>query len=371
MLCPQGFDFAWQYIEAKQPMLCPQGLDFAWANPPIFCFKGNFFNFLKTVSMNFQRKFQCRRLCVSVLTGLFMSFLQGLHAQTVPRVDTVLLAVFNTSSKFRLKHAGFGLRTPPSQELLTQMVWSHDTVMTSQVVGTDSLGRPIRKWQVTNSCGKVSRAIKNKVALLPLRACDPTWVCLNAQRAGAKAVIFMHTANHRDSLQLPSGSYADSIRIPCYVVRRDIGKVLSALLPSAVGIKRPDTMPEDAQARRTWNDLSNMPQATYNTLATDVTDNFNPNLRNTNALRKSISTTIKISPNPATEMVYVDYELNPVAEAKVVVKNALGHLIYTTQLSEQNGTLTVPVQDWANGIYFLEVVQEKRVLKTLKIAIQH
>jgi hypothetical protein len=310
---------------------------------------------------------RCLLCWIALLSGSQM-FAQ---APAPTRTDTVLLAVFNTSSKFRLKHAGFGLRTPSSRELLTQMVLAHDTVMTNQVVGVDSLGRQRRKWVTTFQCGKISKNVKDKVALVPLRACDPTLVCLNAQRAGAKAVIFMHTANHQDSLQMPTGAFVDSIRIPCYVIRRDIGKVLSALLPSAVGIKRPDTMPEDAQARRTMNDLSNTPQATANTLSADVAGDFNGNLLNTNALRKSITTQIKVSPNPAIEIVYVDYQFERIAETKVVAKNALGHIIYTTPIIEQSGTLTVPVHDWANGIYFFEVVQEKRVLKMIKIAVQH
>jgi Secretion system C-terminal sorting domain/PA domain len=305
------------------------------------------------------------------LMGLLISSSMSAQAPTPMRTDTVLLAVFNTSSKFRLKHTGFGLQTPASGELLTQLVLAHDTVMTSHLIGVDSLGRQRRKWVTTYQCGKISKNVKDKVALVPLRACDPTLVCLNAQRAGAKAVIFMHTANHRDSLQVPTGAFADSIQIPCYVIRRDIGKVLSALLPSAVGIKRPDTMPEEAQARRTMNDLSNVPQATLNTLAVDDGDDTNDNLRNNKALRKSIITQIKISPNPATEIVYVDYQLEQITDAKVVAKNALGHLIYTAPIGEQSGTLTVPVQDWSNGIYFFEVIQSKRTLKILKVAIQH
>jgi hypothetical protein len=334
---------------------------------PCYAWNARFFSiFFKSF---FMKRFFLR--CLLCWIALLSGFQMVAQAPAPTRTDTVLLAVFNTSSKFRLKHAGFGLRTPLSRELLTQMVLAHDTVMTNQVVGVDSLGRQRRKWVTTSQCGKISKNVKDKVALVPLRACDPTLVCLNAQRAGAKAVIFMHTANHRDSLQLPTGAFVDSIRIPCYVIRRDIGNVLSALLPSAVGIKRPDTMPEDAQARRTLNDLSNVPQATFNPLMADGADGFNDNTLTHNVLRNSIIPQIKISPNPASEMVYVDYQLERVAAAKVVAKNALGHLIYTTPIGEQSGTLTVPVHDWANGIYFFEVVQEKRVLKTLKIAVQH
>jgi Secretion system C-terminal sorting domain/PA domain len=332
--------------------------------------QGFFESFLKSFGMK-QFLLKCFLFGMSLLAGSKMDA----QAPAPTRTDTILLAVFNMSSKFRLKHVGFGLRTPVSGELLTQMVLAHDTVMTSQLMGVDSLGRQRRKWVTTYQCGKMSKNVKDKVALVSLRACDPTLVCLNAQRAGAKAVIFIHTANHRDSLQVPTGAFVDSIRIPCYVIRRDIGKVLSALLPSAVGIKRPDTMPEDAQARRTMNDLSNVPQATLNTLAVndegDSNANPNANLPNNKALRKSIITQIKISPNPATEIVYVDYQLEQITDAKVVAKNALGHLIYTAPIGEQSGTLTVPVQDWANGIYFFEVIQAKRTLKTLKIAIQH
>jgi Secretion system C-terminal sorting domain/PA domain len=303
--------------------------------------------------------------------GLLAGSKMDAQAPAPTRTDTVLLAVFNTSSKFRLKHAGFGLRTPASAELLTQMVLAHDTVMTNTLIGVDSLGRQRRKWVTTYQCGKISKNVKDNVALVSLRACDPTLICLNAQRAGAKAVIFIHTANHRDSLQVPTGAFVDSIRIPCYVIRRDIGRVLSALLPSAVGIKRPDTMPEDAQARRTLNGLSNVPQATLNELAANDTENSTHNELIPNPLRKSVRTQIKISPNPVSETIYVDYQFEQGIDAKVVAKNALGHLIYTASLGEQSGTLNISVQHWANGIYFFEVVQDKRILKTIKIAVQH
>jgi hypothetical protein len=158
-------------------------------------------------------------------------------AQT-PRVDTIVLSVYNTSQRFMLYPMPFGSPTPPAA-FTAEMVVSLDTVHVLRAI-PDSAGTHVPTWVTERVCGKVSADLTGKVALLPLNpSCDLSTQVLNAQNAGASRVVLIHTTNNRDSVQLPTtGVYsaASQITIPCYTVRQGIGAQMGLMLPSMVGI---------------------------------------------------------------------------------------------------------------------------------------
>ncbi|NJN35671.1 MAG: T9SS type A sorting domain-containing protein [Saprospiraceae bacterium] len=80
--------------------------------------------------------------------------------------------------------------------------------------------------------------MKNKIAVIDLnKDCDVTKVCLNVQRAGAKAFVIVHNSNSNGNIKLPkNGVYKDSIRIPIFTIRRSLGERITSMLPSWVGI---------------------------------------------------------------------------------------------------------------------------------------
>jgi hypothetical protein len=173
----------------------------------------------------------------SVIIGLMM-MTRLLYAQ-MPRVDTIVLSVYNTNQRFMLYPMPFGSQRVPSG-FTASMQPSHDTVNVLRS-RPDSSGAPVFKWVTEHVCGKVSAEVKGNVALLELNpACDVSTQVFHAQEAGATTVVMVHTTDSRDSVRLPqSAQYVDAqrITIPCYTVRRSMGAKIGTMLPSMVGIK--------------------------------------------------------------------------------------------------------------------------------------
>ncbi|MEO0042472.1 MAG: hypothetical protein RL329_1920, partial [Bacteroidota bacterium] len=134
------------------------------------------------------------------------------YAQT-PRVDTIVLSVYNTSQRFMLYPMPFGKATPASG-FTAEVVASLDTVNVLRA-RPDSAGNNVPMWVTEHVCGKVSADLKGKVALVQLNpACDLSTQVLNAQAAGAVRVVMIHTTNNRDRVQLPAtGVYPAASRI--------------------------------------------------------------------------------------------------------------------------------------------------------------
>ena len=157
------------------------------------------------------------------------------YAQT-PRMDTLVLSVYNTSQRFMLYPMPFG-RQQLSEGFTAEMVRSLDTAHVLRP-RPDSVGNLAPMWVTESVCGKVSTDLRGKVALLQFHpACDVSTQVLNAQNAGAATVVMIHTTNSRDSVRLsPTVQYIDfqRVTIPCYTVRRSLGDKIGQMLPSMV-----------------------------------------------------------------------------------------------------------------------------------------
>ena len=101
------------------------------------------------------------------------------YAQT-PRVDTIVLSVYNTSQRFMLYPMPFG-RQQPTDGFTAEMVRSLDTANVLRP-RPDSAGNLVPVWVTESVCGKVSADLRGKVALLQMNpACDVSTQVLNAQ----------------------------------------------------------------------------------------------------------------------------------------------------------------------------------------------
>jgi hypothetical protein len=309
------------------------------------------------------------------------------------RADSVLLSVFNTGVKYRLTPATFAPRST-GEELLTEMVMVQDTVVSFvEMVGNgttflppllveqmpDSVRlaletRKLMRAVVTHRCDKpITADVKDKIVLMTLGTCDPSLMCLNAQRVGAKAIILCHPNNNRDSIQLSSGAFADSITIPCYTVRRDIGERMSALMPSQVGIKKPEVMPEDAQGLkgRSNNNTSTtatkeVPQLAENAENTEgVAGNSMTDIQSTNSPTSTKSSTkmsLNLSPNPANDMSTLTLNLSKKVDIAIEIMNEAGQIMRRKTLQNiQVGSLDIDTREWASGAYFIHLTDGKGV----------
>ena len=318
------------------------------------------------------------------------------------RPDSVLLSVYNTGSLYRLTPASFAPRTP-REELLTDMVWVSDTIVrfeNSVINATlpeqllskmpDSLrqrytSRKLMEMVTNRKCDKAINPVEvqGKVVIMELGTCDASRKALMAQRAGAKAIILVHNNNLPTNIQVTWGHYQDSIRIPCYTVRKDIGKRISAMLPSKVGIKRPDTMPVNAEALTIANNGNKSAQTQQSkTKADNLSENTgnpqqNPNFANnlTNSPFKLADGTDynwRISPNPTSDYTTIEYRFSNPTDVRIEVFNKLGQVLSRTDYkAAQSGIVDMDVVNWASGIYTVHLTPKGNTPSVKKVVVQH
>lgn len=84
----------------------------------------------------------------------------------------------------------------------------------------------------------------------------------------------------------------------------------------------------------------------------------------------SISSKLNISPNPASNQVTIDYALSS-ANNTIVIKNLLGAVVATNDLSSTNGKTTVNTTDFIDGIYFVTITSNGTPVSSRKLIIKH
>lgn len=283
--------------------------------------------------------------------------------------DTIELSVLNTGVKYRLIVAAFG-KPQTGAELLTDMVFVHDTVVSYVVTpsdGTsfmpakllvkmpDSLRRAFQSQKkmkpvITNRCDKpITTNVKDRVVLMQLGACDPSVMCLNAQNAGAKAVVLIHSSNKIDSILLKKMAGRAEIKITCYTVTRATGAKIAALLPSHVGIKKRVNTSVQALTTTLTDSARAAIQAQQDAVAKAEYDAY---------IAKNSFTGIgwQIAPNPVHEEAELVYNFEKRANFMVEVFNEIGQLVTNYQLPDaQRGKLNIDVSAWQNGTYNVSV----------------
>jgi Secretion system C-terminal sorting domain len=310
--------------------------------------------------------------------------------------DTIELSVFNTGVKYRLVVATFG-KPQTGAELLTEMVCVHDTVMSYVATGSngttflpptllakmpDSLRRVFQaqkmmKPVITTRCDKpITANVKDKVVLMTLGTCDPSTMCLNAQNAGAKAVVLIHPSNKLDSILLKKGPGRDELKITCYTVTRSTGDKILALLPSHIGIKRRVVTPNQNLVAQTNNGLATTAaKETAKMTENDADTEGSP--EKTNSLpptaNRPFSAKVKfgISPNPSYDQTTVSYQFSKATDAKIEVETASGQVVLSQQLKGVTvGNLDISTSEWANGTYILSMQYGKEI-KTKQFVVAH
>ena len=314
--------------------------------------------------------------------------------------DSVQLSVFNTGAKYRLMPATFGAPTTGA-ELLTEMVLVQDTVITyvatesngatfmppkllakmpdslRRVFQTQRLMRPI----ITHRCDKpITADVKDKVVVMELGTCDPSAMCLNAQEAGAKAIVLIHSSDNKDSILLKNGSGRNDLKIRCYSVTRGMGAKIAALLPSQVAIKKRVATPNQALIAQTSTGGATTAATTAAQSATQMeekdadTEGSSEKANGTQpTANSSFSAKVKfgLSPNPSHDQTTVTYQFAKPTDATIEVETVSGQVILRQMLKGVTvGSLEVQTSEWANGTYILSMQSGKDV-KTKQFVVQH
>jgi hypothetical protein len=239
------------------------------------------------------------------------------------------------------------LRERSERWLKTANVQSDDVRSKKTHQNTEGVEETVVASQRT--CMLQTDNVKDQVALIHYdKACDMTFKCLQAQKAGAMMAIVIHPTNNSDSLILKGGRYSDSLKIACFSITQSQGDSIRAMLPSYVGIFKPEIKPD----------------------VTDSTQMVKKDLIAFEVLNNDIGS-IALSPNPARDMVSITYQLQDVPEAKMEVVNSMGQVTHRQILrGGASGTLDIDIQRWGNGVYIVELSYGEKVMRQ-KLIVQH
>ena len=80
---------------------------------------------------------------------------------------------------------------------------------------------------------------------------------------------------------------------------------------------------------------------------------------------------LKIYPNPASNYLFIEYDIIFIKEAKLQIYNSIGAIVYTKILVEKQDNFKISVSDYKNGLYFCSLQIDGKPLNTKKILINH
>lgn len=80
---------------------------------------------------------------------------------------------------------------------------------------------------------------------------------------------------------------------------------------------------------------------------------------------------LKLYPNPASDYLFIDYDIIFVKEAKLQIYNSIGAIVYTKILDEKQDNFKISVSEYKNGLYFCSLQIDGKLLNTKKILINH
>lgn len=320
-----------------------------------------------------------------------------LTAQTTASADTIYLATYNTGMQFQLKRAPFGEKKP-KLEVVTPMVFAEDSieVKNKEVVKNfqpptiaqlrikasenDRRGanpqRPsqseIDKMKANKgkrTCTIYTKNLKGNIVLLDFdKGCDPSFKCLQAQRAGANGVIVISDSDKKDSIALEKGKYADSLRIPCFSITRSQGDSLRFILPSQVALFVPQRRSDNDLSLLASNEilLQQQNQSSHKVgdakSAIGEQDVFNLNQPN-QPLR------FALTPNPSNTEARLEYAFSEPTALTIKVLNEAGQTMKIYQrLQTQTESIIFQTTDWVNGFYIIRLTTPNtQVIKRLVV----
>ena len=309
---------------------------------------------------------------------------------------SINISLYNTGARFELKRAPFGSQTPKLDSVKT-IVFAADTFeVKKNAVGQDLIlpsaieiknkieaNRPtdvpkkpteqeiekIKKNAAKRSCIIDTKGLKDKIVLIDFdKNCDPAQKCVQAQLAGAYAVIVIYDTNKKDSISMSKSLLSAAITIPCYSIIRQQGDSLRVMLPSKAAFFTPRPRPSQNSQLAQQNLINQQIQNNVSKeKATAVSEDPQDLTLNSVGGKKPI---LKLSPNPTRDIAYLNYGFPEATDFQVAVKNAVGQVIFTQILrGVQIGTVELNTQGWANNIYIVEMRFGKEVIRQ-KLVVQ-
>jgi hypothetical protein len=78
-----------------------------------------------------------------------------------------------------------------------------------------------------------------------------------------------------------------------------------------------------------------------------------------------------VYPNPANEVLNINYELSTGAEkAEVAIFNTIGEVVYQTTVSADNKAMKIDVRNFDKGLYVIKIVDNQGNAQNQKVLVQ-
>lgn len=81
------------------------------------------------------------------------------------------------------------------------------------------------------------------------------------------------------------------------------------------------------------------------------------------------ATSLRVYPNPATNLLKLNYQVSSVKDSWFTIYNLLGNAVKTIRLEKTSASLNIPVSELEAGIYFYSVSVNGKAIETSKLII--
>jgi hypothetical protein len=78
---------------------------------------------------------------------------------------------------------------------------------------------------------------------------------------------------------------------------------------------------------------------------------------------------MKVHPNPATVVAYLDYKMTEKIQAKLTIRNLLGKVVDEFSMPQGEHRLKIPTANYDSGVYFYTLTINGKVVKSKKLIV--
>ncbi len=198
------------------------------------------------------------------LLAVLVSINATIFAQA-SKTDTIYLTVYNTGGSYMLKRAPYGEQTPKTDSVKEMVAATDSFSQKDNKVAADfkpKTNKEIELLAPTNktkpdlrvkptvadiakvlanaakrTCKISEKNLKGKIVLIDYdKGCDQTDKCVQAQKAGAAAIIVIFDVTNKVTDNLQSEEFDNEIKIPVFAVTSKQGDSIRMHLPSRVAL---------------------------------------------------------------------------------------------------------------------------------------
>ena len=330
---------------------------------------------------------------------LSLAVTSALMAQQATKTDSIYLTLYNTGGKYLLKRAVYGEQTP-RVAIIKDMVLTKDSFvvktnkldagfkpktnaeMKSLLPTSKTPSAPVKITQgdiekaknnaARRTCIISQKDLRDKIVLIDYDTyCDQSEKCLQAQKAGAAAIIVIFDATKKDDDKLESEGFDDNLKIPIYSVSTKVGDTIRAHLPSKASLWVKGAIPVIPQPLISLPTDSTKIKKVDNVLTVATALDSNKMVQTDAAQFLSTNKNFNVSPNPANGYVTVKYNVENAASVRITLINEAGAEVYSQKLGAGNGSHIIETKSLGQGIYLCVIDVNGTLVHMQKFSIAH